>query len=353
MAQPTHNGQRIPVLDISCLDAGAPRHASFLADLGAAARDFGFFYLVGHGLNPSAAGQLAALARRFFALPEAEKRTIEMVNAANFRGYTRPGWERTRGEADWREQLDIGPERTPVPPGPGTPPWARLHGPNQWPEGLPELREAAEAWIGALTALGLRLLRAFAVVLGQDEEVFAPIYQPRPNFLLKLIRYPGREATVTDQGVGPHKDGGFLTLLWQADRGGLQVEGPDGAWIDAPPIPGSLVVNIGELLELASDGYLKGTLHRALTPPAGTDRLSIGFFLGANLDSVVPALTLPASLAARARGVTRDPSNPLLREVGLNALKGRLRSHPDVARRHHADLLASLEVVRSALPAPV
>jgi len=343
----------IPVLDISRLDAGAAAHAAFLADLGAAARDVGFFYLVGHGLDPAAPGQLAALARRFFAFPEAEKRAIEMANAPNFRGYTRAGWERTRGAADWREQLDIGPERAHVLPGPGTLPWARLHGPNQWPAALPELRPAAEAWIGALTALGLRLLRAFALVLGQKEDVFAPIYQPSPNFLLKLIRYPGREATETDQGVGPHKDGGFLTLLWQADRGGLQVEAPDGAWIDAPPIPGSLVVNIGELLELASDGYLKGTLHRALTPPPGTDRLSIGFFLGANLDSTIPTLALPPALAARARGLTRDPSNPLLREVGLNALKGRLRSHPDVAQRHHADLLASLDVVRSAAPAPV
>ena len=74
-------------------------------------------------------------------------------------------------------------------------------------------------------------------------------------------------------------------------------------------------------------------LHRAVTPPAGTGRLSFGFFLGANLDARAPSLTLPAQLAAQARGVTRDPSNPLIRDVGMNALKSRLRSHPDVARR--------------------
>jgi isopenicillin N synthase-like dioxygenase len=330
---------RLPVLDISRLDAGPAERAAFLRDLGHAAREIGFFYLVGHGLRMSQADVLARLARRSFALPEAEKLAIDMVNAPNFRGYTRPGWERTRGAADWREQLDIGPDRPPVRQGPGTPPWTRLYGPNQWPERLPELRQAAEAWIVALTALGLRLVRAFALTLGQEPEIFAPIFEPSPNFLLKLIRYPGRDSAESDQGVGAHKDGGFLTLLWQADRGGLQVEGPDGAWIDAPPIPDSLIVNIGELLEMASDGYLKGTLHRAVTPPPGSDRVSIAFFLGASLEAVIPALALPQSLAKHSRGVTRDPANPLLREVGLNALKGRLRSHPDVANRHHADLL--------------
>jgi isopenicillin N synthase-like dioxygenase len=334
----------LPILDISRFDAAPAERAPFLADLGAAARDVGFFYLVGHGIAPSRAAGISDAARRFFALPERDKLAIEMVNSPHFRGYNRVGWELTRGRPDWREQIDIGPERPARPAGAGAAPWDRLQGPNQWPAVLPELRPIAEHWIADLTALGIRLLRAFALVLGQPETVFEPIYSPTPNILLKLIRYPGREATQSDQGVGAHKDGGFLTLLYQADQGGLQVEDSNGAWIDAAPLPGSFVVNIGELLELASNGYLKGTLHRAVTPPAGTERLSIGFFLGANMDARVPLLTLPPELADHARGVTRDPSNPLLREVGLNALKSRLRSHPDVARRHHADLLASLNL---------
>jgi hypothetical protein len=96
-------------------------------------------------------------------------------------------------------------------------------------------------------------------------------------------------------------------------QSGLQVEAADGNWIDAPPLDGSFVVNIGELLELASDGYLKATVHRVFTPPATTDRLSVAFFLGANLNAQVPLLTLPQALAAQARGVTRDPANPLIR----------------------------------------
>jgi isopenicillin N synthase-like dioxygenase len=95
------------------------------------------------------------------------------------------------------------------------------------------------------------------------------------------------------------------------------------------------------LLELATDGYLKATVHRVVTPPAGTDRLSVAFFLGAPFDAEVPLLDLAPHLKAQAGGVTRDPHNPLFRNSGQNALKSRLRSHPDVAARHHADLLVA------------
>jgi isopenicillin N synthase-like dioxygenase len=146
--------------------------------------------------------------------------------------------------------------------------------------------------------------------------------------------------------VGAHKDSGLLSLLLQDDQGGLQVESSQG-WIDVAPRIGTLVVNIGEILELASDGYLRATLHRVITPPPGRERISAAFFLGARLDATVPLLSLPPALAAQARGPERDPNNPLLRNVGENYLKGRLRSHPDVAQRHYADLV---DARASALP---
>jgi isopenicillin N synthase-like dioxygenase len=93
------------------------------------------------------------------------------------------------------------------------------------------------------------------------------------------------------------------------------------------------------LLELASNGYLRATVHRAITPPAGSDRLSIGYFFSARLDATIPLLELPPELAKEARGLTQDALNPLFYDVGKNQLKSRLRSHPDVALRHHADLL--------------
>jgi isopenicillin N synthase-like dioxygenase len=328
----------IPLLDLSRFDAGETQRAAFLSALRAAARDVGFFYVVGHGVEPDLLRELIELSRRFFALPEADKLSIEMVNSPHFRGYNRVAWERTRGSPDWREQIDIGAERAALPREPGRPAWMRLQGPNQWPAALPELHPIVLRWQRASVEVLTRLLRAFALALGQSETALEPLYGNEPHHLTKLIRYPGRDTTDSEQGVGAHKDAGLLTLLLQDTQRGLQVETAEG-WIDVTPRPGTFVVNIGELLELASDGYLRATLHRVVAPPAGVERISVAFFLGARLDATVPLLHLPPALATQARGPESDPNNPLFRSVGQNYLKGRLRSHPDVARRHHADLV--------------
>ncbi|RVB57910.1 isopenicillin N synthase family oxygenase, partial [Mesorhizobium sp. M7A.F.Ca.CA.001.06.1.1] len=325
----------VPVLDLSRLEQGASEYRTFLLDLRTAARDVGFFYLSGHGISAPEIDDVLDASRRFFALPEADKLAIEMVKSQQFRGYTRAGGELTKGAADWREQLDIGVERQPVAQGPGIAPWTRLQGPNQWPSALPELKPALLAWQAKATAVAIRLLKAFALSLDQPEDAFDAIYRDSPNHRMKIVRYPGRDATEGDQGVGAHKDGGFLTLLLQDDNKGLQVE-YDGSWVNVDPLPGTLVVNIGELLELASNGYLRATVHRVVTPPAGVERISVPFFFSARLDATIPLLTLPEELAAEARGPASDPDNPLFRDVGTNVLKSRLRSHPDVARRHYA-----------------
>jgi isopenicillin N synthase-like dioxygenase len=328
----------LPSLDFRRFAADPSPRASFLAELRAAARGPGFFYLTGHNVEASLIAQVLSLSRRFFALPEEDKLAIEMINSPHFRGYNRAGYEHTRGKPDWREQVDIGAEKSAQPLDVSAPPWSRLQGPNQWPAALPELKAVLLNYQSQITALSIRLLQAFAAALDQPENAFEPIYSPEPNQLIKIIRYPGRESGESDQGVGAHKDSGFLTLLLQEKQAGLQVEGELG-WIDAPPIAGTFVVNIGEILELASNGYLRANVHRVVSPPAGADRLSVAFFLGANHDANVPVLDLSPALAAEARGLTQDPQNPLFREAGRNYLKSRLRSHPDVAQRHHADLL--------------
>jgi isopenicillin N synthase-like dioxygenase len=328
----------VPVLDLSRLGQGASERRTFLFDLRTAARDVGFFYLSGHGISAAEIDEVLDASRRFFALPEADKLAIEMVKSPQFRGYTRTGGELTKGKADWREQLDIGVERRPISQGPGIPAWTRLQGPNQWPSALPELEPALLTWQTRATAVAIRLLKAFALSLDQAEDAFDPIYSGEPNHRMKIVRYPGRDATGGDQGVGAHKDGGFLTLLLQDENKGLQVE-YDRSWVNVDPIPGTLVVNIGELFELASNGYLRATVHRVVMPPAGVERISVPFFFSARLDATIPLLTLPEELAAEARGPASDPDNPLFRDVGTNVLKSRLRSHPDVARRHYADLL--------------
>jgi isopenicillin N synthase-like dioxygenase len=334
----------IPLLDLSRFDAvdqdehDAAERAGFLSELRDAARHVGFFYITGHGVAPALLDGLLDCARAFFALPESDKLAVDMANSPHFRGYTRMAWERTRGLQDWREQIDIGAEQPVLARTSDAPAWTRLQGPNQWPAVLPELRPAVLGWQAAATRVLTRLLRAFALALGQSATAFDPLYRDNPHLLVKLIRYPGRDLTGSDQGVGAHKDSGLLSLLLQDSESGLQVETPQG-WIDVAPRQGTLVVNIGELLELASDGYLRATLHRVVTPPAGRERISAAFFLGARLDATVPVLSLPPELAAQARGPERDPNNPLFRSVGENYLKGRLRSHPDVARRHYADLI--------------
>ncbi|WP_406631586.1 isopenicillin N synthase family dioxygenase [Amycolatopsis sp. WGS_07] len=332
----TFDRQALPLLDLSRFRR--PGRAAFLAELRAAAHDVGFFYVVGHGVSGELARGIFAAAKEFFALPVEQRLAIENVRSPQFRGYTRTGHERTGGAPDWREQIDIGPEREPV-AGSG-PAWQRLIGPNQWPETLPALRETALAWQAEALRVSREVLRALAAALGQDEEYFDAWFDEEANTHLKIVRYPGRQSAEQEQGVGAHKDYGYLALLHQDEVGGLQVQASDGGWIDAAPVPGSFVVNIGEMLEIATQGYLTATRHRVVSPPAGTERFSVPFFLGPRLDAVVEPLVLPPELAAEAKGVSQDPDNPLHAAFGENALIGWLRSHPKVAQRWWSDVLA-------------
>lgn len=327
----------LPILDLSQLDAGAEAAARFRDDLRAATHDVGFFYLTGTGVTPELESRLHRAALDFFALPEEDKLSIENVKSPHFRGYTRIGGERTQGRVDWREQIDIGPEREAVDGGAA---YNRLTGPNLWPAAQPELREIVSEWHEHLSGVARKLLRAWALALGAAESYFEENFGD-PSTLIKIVRYPGTHEPEPQQGVGAHKDSGVLTLLWvEPGKGGLQVE-RDGDWVDAPPVDGAFVVNIGELLEYATGGYLKATNHRVVSPKAPNERISIPFFFNPALDARLPLIELPAELAAQARGVTKDPSNPIHALYGENALKSRLRAHPDVAAIHHPDLVAA------------
>ncbi|KGJ77543.1 oxidoreductase [Cryobacterium roopkundense] len=327
----------LPVLDLSRLDGDAADAAAFRVELREATHNYGFFYLTGHGVPAELIERVMRTARNFFALPEDAKMAIENLQSPHFRGYTRVGGELTKGVIDWREQIDIGPERPAVAESVETPDYMRLEGPNQWPATLPELRDVMTQWREELGAVALRLMQAWAISLGADEHVFDAAFADKPFTLIKIVRYPGKSDPTPRQGVGAHKDSGVLTLLFvEPGKEGLQVE-KDGDWIDAPPLDGAFVVNIGELLEVATDGYLKATVHRVISPLIGQDRISIPFFFGPALDATIPLLELPDSL--HAPGITVDPENPIFTTYGENALKSRLRAHPDVAAIHHADLV--------------
>jgi isopenicillin N synthase-like dioxygenase len=322
-----------------------PAAGAFVAELGRVVHEIGFLYVVGHGIPDQLAADVHAVARRFFALPDVDRLAIENVRSPQFRGYTRFGHEHTNGRVDLRDQLDIGRE-LPVPRlGPDDPAWLRLRGPNLWPDRLPELRPLATAWMEHLEGLGQSLLRALALALELPADTFTAAVSP-PEVLLKIIRYLTPDSVAgggdrTGQGVGAHRDTGFLSFVHQDDVGGLQVE-RDGRLIDVEPRPGTLVVNIGEMFQLVTRGYLKATVHRVVSPPPGVERISLAYFFNPKLEATLAPVDLPPRLAALAPGgESDDPNNPILANYGDNSLKVRLRSHPDVAAAHHADLLAS------------
>ncbi|MGY1503333.1 isopenicillin N synthase family dioxygenase [Streptomyces sp. QTS52] len=231
MAQPT----ALPLIDISRLrDPGTDRDA-FLAELRVAAHEVGFFYVIGHGVPVSVRDDVLRAARAFFALPEEQRLEIENLNSHQFRGCTRTGTEYTAGSADWREQIDIGPERAVVDVGAGDPDYLRLVGPNQWPSALPELRDVVLRWQAEALRVSREVLRALAAALGQDEGYFDQWFDDEAAVHVKIVHYPPRPAADADQGVGAHKDYGCLALLQQDDVGGLQVQRDGGGWIDAVP----------------------------------------------------------------------------------------------------------------------
>ena len=334
-APPAH----LPTIDISKLEGPAEDRNAFVADLRRVLHEHGFFYLTGHGVDPVLVQDMLAASKQFFALPEADKLAISMIKSPHFRGYNRAGLEITGGQQDWREQVDFDCEEEAVAIDPDTPAWKRAIGPNQWPASLPGFKATVLRYQAEVTRVGIDVLKAIGLALGQDEDVFAPMYQPQPRQHLKILRYPGRDSAGSSQGVGAHKDGGLITILLQDTVAGLSVQAEDGSWIDAPPVPGTFVVNTGELLELATNGFVRADVHAAAVPPAGTERFSVPFFLGASHEGIVPVIDLPPELKSVERGVSTDPKNPIFREVGVNHLKARLRSHPDVAREHYADIL--------------
>ncbi|MFB7057976.1 isopenicillin N synthase family dioxygenase [Streptomyces vinaceus] len=325
----------LPVIDLSQADDPAQR-ADFLKKLHAVARDTGFLYLTGHGITEAETARILELTRAFFALPEADRLAVSNLNSPHFRGYTRIGHELTGGASDWRDQLDVGAERPAPALGPEDPAFLWLEGPNQWPQALPELRPVVLEWQARLAAVAHRLLRELLTSIGAPSDFFDAAFADRPHLHTKLIRYPGSAPSGAGQGVGAHKDYGFLTLLLQDGVGGLQVRQGDG-FLDIPPLPGAFVVNLGELLEIATEGYLVATDHRVVSPPGAVERYSVPFFYNPRLDAVIE--TVPGEYLRSAPGVAHDASNPLHAQYGRNELKGWTRAHPAVARRWHPELV--------------
>jgi isopenicillin N synthase-like dioxygenase len=282
---------QIPIIDVNDLVTRGPSRQAVVARLGAACRESGFFYIVGHGVDEALQARLRNLSREFFTQDLETKLKIRMARGGRaWRGYFGIGAELTSGKPDQKEGLYFGVELPANDPRvlAGTP----LHGPNLFPARPAGFRDAVLEYMGALTALGHRLMAGLAQSLDLEESYFAGRYTGDPLTLFRIFNYPPPPDPGL-WGVGEHTDYGLLTILLQDDAGGLEVKS-QSRWIPAPPVPGSFVCNIGDMLDRMTGGLFRSTPHRVRNP-APRDRLSFPFFFDPNFDARVR----PIDLAAR------------------------------------------------------
>jgi isopenicillin N synthase-like dioxygenase len=287
----------VPVIDLApYLSGDAAARTGVVRQIGAACREIGFFYVINHGVAAALVEAAFAEAARFFALPAAQKAEIAIEKSACHRGWFRLGAENLdpaqQREGDFKEGVKIGRDLPPEHPlvQAGLP----LHGPNQWPD-LPGWRVVMEAYYAAMERLGRRLLGAFAEAVGLAPEYFEP-WLTAPMTTLGPLHYPPQTGRISAAqiGAGAHTDFGCLTLLAQDRVGGLQVLSKQGVWIAAPPVPGSLVVNIGDMMERWTNGVFTSTRHRVVNA-SGQERYSLPFFFDPDFNA--PVACLPTCLA--------------------------------------------------------
>ena len=288
----------LPVIDIAALMSGGDvsGRTEVATRIEAACRDTGFFYIRGHGVTDEVVGRLDAASRRFFALPSEAKQAIAMEHGGRaWRGWFPLEGELTSGVPDRKEGLYLGVNLAPDHPRvrAGWP----LHGANLWPREVPELRPAVEAYMRATIQAAHALMEGIALSLGLDAEYFARTYTAEPTVLFRIFRYPPQRPDEERWGVGEHTDYGLLTLLAQDERGGLQVRTHSG-WIDAPPLAGTLVCNIGDMLDRLTGGWFKSTPHRVRNTSGG-ERLSFPLFFDPDFAARIQPLPRHAAIDTR------------------------------------------------------
>lgn len=277
----------LPLIDVSGLVSGSDSR-SVADEIHAACRDLGFFYVVGHDVEPGLLERLDNLSRDFFALSESEKEQISMTKGGRaWRGWFGVGTELTSGVPDMKEGIYFGAEH--ASDHPLVEARALLHGPNLFPERPAELRDVVGRYMDAMADLAQQILRGIGIALGIGGSWFEENLTSDPVVLFRIFRYP----PLLDAGswsVGEHSDYGLLTLLAQDDSGGLEVRTRNG-WIDAPPVASSFVCNLGDMLERLTGGLYRSTPHRVRNTTS-SDRLSFPFFFDPSWDASVARLPI-------------------------------------------------------------
>jgi isopenicillin N synthase-like dioxygenase len=281
----------IPIIDISLLKTAREDHfcediASVAERIHVAAKDVGFFYISHHGVSEELVDSLIDISNQFFALSSEKKYRIAMTGGGKaWRGFFGVGDETTSGVPDQKEGIYFGTELSNNDPRP-------MHGSNRWPEG--ELGESMKhlvlKYLAEMKTLGRLLMKAVSCSLGITEPYFLEQFD-NPTELFRIFHYPPHNSQLfsnASQGVGEHTDYGYLTILKQDPSGGLQVrslQDPE-IWIEAPPIEGTFVINLGDALEHNTKGLYRATPHRVLQRiNAETGRISMPYFFDPSFDS--------------------------------------------------------------------
>jgi isopenicillin N synthase-like dioxygenase len=264
----------IPPLSLKDYDAD---FGGFSARLGRSFERFGFAVVSDHGLPDAMVEGCAARAKAFFALPEAVKQRYVIPGGGGQRGYTPFGIETAKDAAheDLKAFWHVGRDLPPDHPGAG------LIAANTWPGEIEGFRDAALGLYAGLEALGLRLLRAIARSLDLADDFFDAKVAGADS-ILRLLHYPPTTSGAAGLRASPHEDINVITLLLGAEEAGLQILDREGRWLAVNPPPGSVVVNIGDMLQRLTNDRLPSTTHRVVNPTPerrGVARYSMPFFL--------------------------------------------------------------------------
>lgn len=272
--------------------------------IGVACRQVGFFYIKNHGISEEVTARLERLAREFYALPLEEKNKSDMKQSGKaVRGYFNVGFEQTGGLPDQKEGFYFSRHITDS----NHPLFnEEAHGPNIYPANPPELKEAVDSYMANVQRVAESLLAAVCVSLRLPPNYFHEKYTNDPFVFFALLFYPNQDALRGEAqrgkwGVGPHTDYGVLTILKQDMSGGLEVRNGNNEWVKAPPVEGTFVVNIGDMLEKMTGGLYRSTLHRVVSPPsekAPNGRISFPFFFDPNFTAKINPIELAAEDAA-------------------------------------------------------
>ncbi|HEY7640162.1 MAG TPA: 2-oxoglutarate and iron-dependent oxygenase domain-containing protein [Steroidobacteraceae bacterium] len=276
----------LPIIDLRLARQGDSALAELAHQLDLACSEFGFFYLTGHEVSEQLTERLLQLSRSFFARDEADKLRIHMSQGGRaWRGYFPVGGELTSGQPDLKEGLYFGTELDESDPRvrAGMP----MHGANLFPD-IPQFRDTVLEYMRALETTGQHVLSLLAQGLRLDADYFQRRYTGDPTVLFRIFRYPPDEVARAGWGVGSHTDYGLLTLLQQDTVGGLQILNRD-RWLDVPPLAGSLVCNVGDMLERLTNGRYLSALHRAKNLTM-RERLSMVLFLDPSFDAQLAPL---------------------------------------------------------------